>query len=71
MTKTVTYEATGHCVAYYLVYNNASITFHGSHISPTVIFFNIKICSPRIPDILLLIDSMGHVQVPYIRWIPM
>ena len=49
-----------------IVYNNASITFHGSHMSPTAIFGNIKICSPRIPDILLLIDSTGHVAVSYI-----
>ena len=53
-----------------IVYNNASITFYVPHISPTAIFSNIKICPPRIPDILLLIDSTGHVQVPYIRWIP-
>ena len=53
-----------------IVYNNASIRFYGLHISPTVIFVNIKIWPPRIPDILLLIDVAGHVQASYIRWIP-
>ena len=47
MAKTVTYEATGHCVAYYSIQQRIHNVFVPD-ISPTAIFANIKICTQRL-----------------------
>ena len=53
-----------------MVYYNTTIEFYGPDTSPTAIYDIIKTCSPRNPDIFTLIDSMGHLTAPYVRWIP-
>ena len=68
--KTVTYEATGHCVAYYSIQQRIHNVLCATHIPNGYICQYKNLHAGGFPTFSLLIDSTGHVQVPYIRWIP-